>query len=239
MIYKYNKLVRDKIPSEIKKQPGRNCSYFIMNDTEYDKVLDEKLTEELNEYKADHSIEELADLMEVIAATMKFRNISREELNNAMQKKREKKGGFEEKIFLKEVEEAKNEQEELHLKNKQLQLLETLNKNSSLNDIQNYFKEIIKLRNFINSKENISEIMLLLTEEVGELAKAIRKDTANLKIDSSKIENYDTIESEVADVFIVLNSICTALDINLFDTIYNKESINIRRKWENSVKKLN
>lgn len=81
--------------------------------------------------------------------------------------------------------------------------------------------------------------MLLLTEEVGELAKAIRKDTANLKIDSSKIENYDTIESEVADVFIVLNSICTALDINLFDTIYNKESINIRRKWENSVKKLN
>ena len=156
-----------------------------------------------------------------------------------MQKKREKKGGFEEKIFLKEVEEAKNEQEELHLKNKQLQLLETLNKNSSLNDIQNYFKEIIKLRNFINSKENISEIMLLLTEEVGELAKAIRKDTANLKIDSSKIEKYDTIESEVADVFIVLNSICTALDINLFDTIYNKESINIRRKWENSVKKLN
>ena len=94
-------------------------------------------------------------------------------------KKEEKKGGFEEKIFLKEVEEAKNEQEELHLKNKQLQLLETLNKNSSLNDIQNYFKEIIKLRNFINSKENISEIMLLLTEEVGELAKAIRKDTAN------------------------------------------------------------
>ena len=81
--------------------------------------------------------------------------------------------------------------------------------------------------------------MLLLTDEVGELAKAIRKDTANLKIDSSKIENYDTIESEVADVFIVLNSICTALDINLFDTIYNKESINIRRKWENSVKKLN
>lgn len=92
MIYKYNKLVRDKIPSEIKKQPGRNCSYFIMNDTEYDRALDEKLTEELNEYKADHSIEELADLMEVIAATMKFRNISREELNNAMQKKRGKKG---------------------------------------------------------------------------------------------------------------------------------------------------
>ena len=51
MIYKYNKLVRDKIPSEINAKPGRKCSYFIMNDEDYDKALDDKLTEELNEYK--------------------------------------------------------------------------------------------------------------------------------------------------------------------------------------------
>lgn len=74
-------------------------------------------------------------------------------------------------------------------------------------------------------------IMLLLTEEVGELAKAIRKDATDLKIDSNKIGNYDSIESKIADVFIVLNSICTALDINLFDAIYNKERINEDRKW--------
>lgn len=83
----------------------------------------------------------------------------------------------------------------------------------------------------MNNKENISNIMLLLTEEVGELAKAIRKDVTDLKIDSNKIGNYDSIESEIADVFIVLNSICTALDINLFDAIYNKERINVDRKW--------
>ena len=231
MIYKYNKLVRDKIPSEINTQPGRKCSYFIMNDEDYDKALDDKLTEELNEYKEDHSIEALADLMEVVTAIMKFRKISIDELKNTMDKKRAKKGGFNDKIYLKEIEELENKKEEQHLKNKQLQLLENLNKNSSLNEVQSYFKEMIKLRSFINNKENISNIMLLLTEEVGELAKAIRKDATGLKIDSNKIGNYDSIESEIADVFIVLNSICTALDINLFDAIYNKERINVDRKW--------
>ena len=115
--------------------------------------------------------------------------------------------------------------------NTKIFLLENLNKNSSLNEVQSYFKEMIKLRSFMNNKENISNIMLLLTEEVGELAKAIRKDATDLKIDSNKIRNYDSIESEIADVFIVLNSICTALDINLFDAIYNKERINVDRKW--------
>lgn len=105
MIYKYNKLVRDKIPSEINAQPGRKCSYFIMNDEDYDKALDDKLTEELNEYKEDHSIEELADLMEVVTAIMKFRKISIDELKSTMDKKRAKKGGFNDKIYLKEIEE--------------------------------------------------------------------------------------------------------------------------------------
>ena len=87
MIYKYNKLVRDKIPSEINAKPGRKCSYFIMNDEDYDKALDDKLTEELNEYKEDHSIEELADLMEVVTAIMKFRKISIDELKSTMDKR--------------------------------------------------------------------------------------------------------------------------------------------------------
>ena len=157
MIYKYNKLVRDKIPSEINAQPGRKCSYFIMNDEDYDKALDDKLTEELNEYKEDHSIEELADLMEVVTAIMKFRKISIDELKSTMDKKRAKKGGFNDKIYLKEIEELENKKEEQHLKNKQLQLLENLNKNSSLNEVQSYFKEMIKLRSFMNNKENMLE----------------------------------------------------------------------------------
>lgn len=50
-------------------------------------------------------------------------------------------------------------------------------------------------------------------------------------IDKSKIKNYETVESEVADVFIVLNSICNTLNINLFEAFYEKEKINGQRVW--------
>ncbi len=74
--------------------------------------------------------------------------------------------------------------------------------------------------------------MLLLLEEVGELAKSIRKDATNMSIDNNKINHYDTIESEVADVFIVLNSVCNKLNIDLYKAIKNKEKENIKRIWK-------
>ena len=74
--------------------------------------------------------------------------------------------------------------------------------------------------------------MLLLTEEIGELAKAIRKEKTTMSIDNNKIRNYDTIESEVADVFIVLCTICNELDIDLFSSLKDKEKENIERKWK-------
>ena len=65
--------------------------------------------------------------------------------------------------------------------------------------------------------------MLLLLEKVGELAKAIRKNATNMSIDNSKINHYDTIESEVADVFLVLSSICNKLNIDLYKALKDKE----------------
>lgn len=52
-----------------------------------------------------------------------------------------------------------------------------------------------------------------------------------MSIDKSKIKNYEPVESEVADVFIVLNSICNTLNINLFEAFYEKEKINGQRVW--------
>lgn len=52
-----------------------------------------------------------------------------------------------------------------------------------------------------------------------------------MSIDKSKIKNYKPVESEVADVFIVLNSICNTLNINLFEAFYEKEKINGQRVW--------
>lgn len=113
---------------------------------------------------------------------------------------------------------------------KQMDLYNQLNRKMSLDQIQDYIKKVINIRGFGN--QSVEDELLLLVEEVGELAKAIRKNATSMKIDQNKIQNYDTIENEVADVFIVLNTICNTLNINLFDSFSAKEKINTERKWE-------
>ena len=78
--------------------------------------------------------------------------------------------------------------------------------------------------------------MLLLLEEVGELAKAIRKNATSMTIDNNKLNHYDTIESEVADVFIVLTSVCNKLNIDLFKSLKDKEKENLNRVWNREKK---
>ena len=109
-----------------------------------------------------------------------------------------------------------------------------LNRNATLDEIQDYIKNVIDIRGF--GKQPLEHEVLLLIEEVGEPAKAIRKEKTNMSIDNSKIKNYDTVENEIADVFIVLNSICNTLNINLFDAFYEKEKINTERTWNSDNK---
>ena len=110
--YKYNKLVRDKIPEEINSEPGRKCKYRILNDTEYLKELNKKVLEEANEFIEENSIEELGDLMEVINAIMKLKGYNMEDIERVMKAKEEKKGAFNKKIFLEYVDEEKRNLEE-------------------------------------------------------------------------------------------------------------------------------
>lgn len=117
MKYTYNKLVRDKIPENINSMEGRKATWRIMDDDEYIKELNKKLLEEVHEFIEENAIEELADIMEVIQSIMRVKNISYEELKNVQQMKREKKGGFSNKIYLVEVEQDKaDEREEQEMK---------------------------------------------------------------------------------------------------------------------------
>ena len=111
----------------------------------------------------------------------------------------------------------------------QQELLKKLSNESSINEIQSYIKKIMEMRDF--NKEKSSDKILLLVEEVGELAKAIRKNESKLGIDKTKEYNYSSVESEVADVFIVLLSICDILNIDLFKVFLEKEEENIKRTW--------
>lgn len=102
-VIKYNKLVRDRIP-EIIEASGKTCKTAILDDTEYIRMLDAKLDEELAEYHKDQNVEELADLLEVIYAAAIARGYTVEELEQVRRQKAEERGAFKRKFFLLEVE---------------------------------------------------------------------------------------------------------------------------------------
>ncbi len=101
---KYYKLVRDRIP-EIIEQSGAVCCTVILPESDYLYAIDDKLKEELGEYLKEHSVEELADLMEVICAAALARGYTIEQLEQVRAEKAEKRGSFQKRIFLKDVEE--------------------------------------------------------------------------------------------------------------------------------------
>ncbi len=96
----------------------------------------------------------------------------------------------------------------------------------TIKEIQEYFEKIFLERGFEN--QNPEQQMLLLTEEVGELAKAIRKEHSTLHLHKKELIN---IKEEIADVLIVLIALCNELSIDLFDALNEKEKINKNRKW--------
>ena len=98
----FRKLVRDRIPEMI-EQAGQTCSYSVLSDEDYLEMLDEKLNEELAEYQESKSMEELADLLEVMKAVAIARGSSPGEVEEIRRLKADQRGGFEKKIFLEEV----------------------------------------------------------------------------------------------------------------------------------------
>lgn len=100
----HNKLVRDKIP-EIIENTGKTVYCHTLNEEEYIAELDKKLNEECAEYQADKSLEELADMLEVMYAIAEARGYSVTELERVRAEKAEKRGGFKDRIFLERVDE--------------------------------------------------------------------------------------------------------------------------------------
>jgi predicted house-cleaning noncanonical NTP pyrophosphatase (MazG superfamily) len=96
---KYNKLVRDKIP-EIIKSKGKKPIIHIASDKEYREKLKEKLLEETKEFIKSESVEEIADILEVVDAILDYKKISPKEINLAKNKKLKERGGFKKKIIL-------------------------------------------------------------------------------------------------------------------------------------------
>jgi predicted house-cleaning noncanonical NTP pyrophosphatase (MazG superfamily) len=105
----YNKLVRDRIPEIIKEQGNTLSTRFLENE-EYLNELRTKLQEETNEYleaeSSTEAIEELADIMELLYALAEVHGVTSERLEQIRAEKAEKRGGFKERVYLIEVEDA-------------------------------------------------------------------------------------------------------------------------------------
>ncbi len=98
----HNKLVRDRIP-EIIEASGRTCITEVLTNDAYIQALDAKLNEELAEYQQSKSLEELADLLEVMGAVVKARGYTWDDLTSVRKEKRAQRGAFDQRIFLREV----------------------------------------------------------------------------------------------------------------------------------------
>jgi predicted house-cleaning noncanonical NTP pyrophosphatase (MazG superfamily) len=94
----YNKLVRDKIP-EILNEKGVSYEKRIASPEEYKAELIKKLGEEIQEFSEAGDPVELADVVEVIEALKQLPEYANVEAMRL--KKREERGGFDEKIILK------------------------------------------------------------------------------------------------------------------------------------------
>jgi predicted house-cleaning noncanonical NTP pyrophosphatase (MazG superfamily) len=99
----YQKLVRDRIP-EIIKAAGKKPVTHILEEAAYLDELDRKLNEECEEYQESKSLEELADMLEVMYAIAEARGSSIAELEAIRKKKAAERGGFRDRVYLDGVE---------------------------------------------------------------------------------------------------------------------------------------
>lgn len=103
----YNKLVRDLIPAIIERDK-KTCVTRILNEANYITEVNKKMHEELAEYEeattAKDSLEELADLLELIHVAAAHHGATVEALETIRADKAAKRGGFAERIYLVEVQ---------------------------------------------------------------------------------------------------------------------------------------
>lgn len=103
-----------------------------------------------------------------------------------------------------------------------------LKANPTLKELQDYLAQVCEERGW--TKDSPSEKFILFIEEVGELAKAMRK-AAGLYAEQAK-PNMLSLEEEFADVLSYLLDLANCYQIDLEQAFRAKEQINQSRTWE-------
>lgn len=109
------------------------------------------------------------------------------------------------------------------------QALPSFPQKSELPVLQEYVQDICKARNW--DKASNVETFLLFTEEVGELAKAIRKHQALFSKQIPAEQAKEALSEEFADVFSYLLDLASRFEIDLLEAFKDKEMKNAKREW--------
>jgi NTP pyrophosphatase (non-canonical NTP hydrolase) len=78
--------------------------------------------------------------------------------------------------------------------------------------------------------ESVRDVMLLLVEEIGELAKSIRREIG-LKVGSAALEDRKLVGNELADCLIYLLDLANLTNIDLDEAFRRKEALNSKKTW--------
>ncbi len=98
----------------------------------------------------------------------------------------------------------------------------------TLKDLQQYLGEVCQERGWTQDSPAVK--FQLFVEEVGELAKAMRK-AAGLYEERARQQNM-SLEEEFADVLSYLLDLANTYQVDLEKAFRAKEEINQTRKWE-------
>ena len=98
----------------------------------------------------------------------------------------------------------------------------------TLPELQQYIDEVCKERGW--TKDSYAEKFLLFTEEVGELAKEIRK-TQGLYQEKAR-QKHLSLEEEFADVLSYLLDLANYFQVDLEKAFREKEQVNATRTWQ-------
>lgn len=110
--------------------------------------------------------------------------------------------------------------------------LPAIPQNATLPQWQSYLAEVVAARGWDQVSE--LELFLLLNEEIGEFAKALRK-ARNLfdqeGVSTGATEAREELSDELADIFSYVLDLANRLEIDLDKAFRNKEEKNRSRSW--------
>jgi NTP pyrophosphatase (non-canonical NTP hydrolase) len=101
-------------------------------------------------------------------------------------------------------------------------------KDISLVDLQKHLARTCKEKGW--DKNSVEQVFLLFSEEIGELAKAIRKETGFKG--EKKPDNRANLREEFADVLNYLMELANRFDVDLTEVYFEKNKINAARIWK-------